>query len=503
MNRRQFLVRAPLAIAAIRDTMSIAQSPLQHVQLIIDPKSSIAMVPKDMMGLSYESTQLGEPEVFSADNLQLVQLFRKLSPSGVLRLGGNTSEFTYYRATPGIASPTYKPLPTQPAQLTPISDEALGNLRAFLEATGWSCIYGLNLGTGTPERAAEEATAVSRILGSRLQYFQIGNEPNNYIRYKLRPATWDVSAYFDEWLPFARAIVERMPTARIGGPDMGAQQDWMRAFAERAVTSLGTSFVALSDHFYAEGPPTSAASTMDHLLRNPKINAEIEVMQDAAKVSGRSVRMTEVNSCYLGGKPGVSDTFGSALWAGELSLRLIASGYSGVNFHGGSARQIKASLGGTLPGDHVARNEAADSYYTPIAGSPALGYTARPEFYGLMLAAQFAGSNLVRISGSHPDIKSYAAVTDERDVLQVILFNLGTQTVRVSLDTGSPHARIRSWTLRAPAVDATTGITLGGIAASDSSFALDRATEIKTDGRSKPAFTLLPFCSMFATLHSA
>ena len=497
------MARAPLGLAAIHSTISSAQPALQHVQLTIDPQSSIATVPEDMMGLSYESTQLGEPEVFSAGNHQLIQLFRKLSPSGVLRLGGNTSEFTFYRSNAHSAAPVYKPLPTQPAQLTPITDEALGNLRGFLEATGWSCIYGLNLGTGTPVRAVEEAVAVSRILGPRLQYFQIGNEPNNYIRYKLRPSTWDVSAYFNEWLPFARTIVERLPTARIGGPDMGAQRDWMQVFAKRAVDALGPNFFALSDHFYAEGPPASPASTMDNLLRNTKINAEIEVMQDAARVVDRPVRMTEVNSCYLGGKPGVSDTFGAALWAGELSLRLVASGFCGVNFHGGSARQIKASLGGTLPGDDVSNSEAEDSYYTPIAGNPIHGYTARPEFYGLMLAAQFAGSNMVRISGFHPDLKAYASVTEQKDRLQLALFNFGESSLTVDIDTGRPYHRVRSWPLDAPAVNAATGITLAGVAAENSSFAPDRAKETVIHPGVRPTLTLLPFSAVFAALHPA
>ena len=503
MNRRQFLVQAPLGLAAIRSTLSAAQSTLQNVQLTIDLQSSIATVPADMMGLSYESTQLGEPEVFSARNHQLIQLFRKLSPSGVLRLGGNTSEFTFYRSSAHITAPVYKPLPTQPAQLTPITDEALGNLRGFLEATGWSCIYGLNLGTGTPVRAADEAAAVSRILGLRLQYFQIGNEPNNYIRYKLRPSTWDVSAYFNEWLPFVQTIGQRLPTIRIGGPDMGAQREWMNVFAKRAVAALGPKFFALSDHFYAEGPPTSPTSSMDNLLRNTKIDAEIEVMQDAARVADRPIRMTEVNSCYLGGKPGVSDTFGAALWAGELSLRLVASGFSGVNFHGGSARQIKASLGGILPGDDVSNSEAADSYYTPIAGSPIHGYTARPEFYGLMLAAQFSGSNMVRISGSHPDLKAYASVTEQKDRLQLALFNFRGSTLTVNIDTGRPYHRVRSWPLVAPAVNATTGVTLAGVAAEKSSFAPNWAKEAVIHPGMQPTLTLLPFSSLFAMLHSA
>jgi hypothetical protein len=45
------------------------------------------------------------------------------------------------------------------------------------------------------------------------------------------------------------------------------------------------------------------------------------------------VRMTEGNTCYRGGKPGVSDVFAAALWSADYSLLLTSNNYSGVNLH--------------------------------------------------------------------------------------------------------------------------------------------------------------------------
>jgi hypothetical protein len=39
------------------------------------------------------------------------------------------------------------------------------HLAAFLSATGWQLIYGLNLGTGKAEQAAAEAEMVAQIVG--------------------------------------------------------------------------------------------------------------------------------------------------------------------------------------------------------------------------------------------------------------------------------------------------------------------------------------------------
>ena len=98
-------------------------------------------------------------------------------------------------------------------------------------------------------------------------------------------------------------------------------------------------------------------------------------MQAATKVLGRPFRMTEGNSCFHGGKPVVSDTFASALWSGDYMLQVAQAGYIGVNLHGGG-----------------------NGLYTPIAGDSPQGFSARPVYYGMLLAERFAGSTFVEAS---------------------------------------------------------------------------------------------------------
>jgi hypothetical protein len=54
-----------------------------------------------------------------------------------------------------------------------------------------------------------------------------------------------------------------------------------------------------------------------------------------ADSGGLGFRMTEGNSCFGGGKPGVSDALASALWAMDYMLYVASKGYVGVNLHGG------------------------------------------------------------------------------------------------------------------------------------------------------------------------
>lgn len=511
LNRRRFLAAVPTSLAlfhASSRTLWAKDAPSDSVALFqVHADQHVGVIPPNVMGLSYESTQLGEPEFFSPSNKVLVKFLQTLSPRGCLRLGGNTSEFTYFKPDASVNSPAWSPQPTQPKTLTPITLGALHNLRRFLDATGWSCIYGLNLGTGTPERAAEEAVAVTQILGSRLEYLQMGNEPNNYIRYRLRPSTWNEKFYLAEWLSFARAIVQRVPTARLAGPDMGAEAAWFNLFASDAVSEMKPHIVAITDHFYAEGPPTSPESTMHNLLLNPKkIDHEISVTATAGRHANLPFRMTEVNSCYSGGKPGVSNTLGSALWAGDLTLKLVASGFCGINFHGGSARQIRASLGGQMPGDTVAKSEADDSYYTPIAGSSTVGYSARPIFYGMLLAARMAGSNLVAGSFSQPQatLTAYPSLSANGRTMQIAIFNKGSQPADMLLSPGKSFLAASAIRLTGSELEATSGTLFGGAPiASDGTWNPHSAESLHRAATGQFRITMPAASAALVTLHHA
>jgi hypothetical protein len=265
--------------------------------------------------------------------------------------------------------------------------------------------------------------------------------------------------------------------------------------------------VAITDHFYAEGPPTSPESTMHNLLLNPKkIDHEISITATAGHHANLPFRMTEVNSCYSGGKPGVSNTLGSALWAGDLTLKLVASGFCGINFHGGSARQIRASLGGQMPGDTVAKSEADDSYYTPIAGSSTAGYSARPIFYGMLLAARMAGFNLIAGSFAQPQaaLTAYSALSANGKVMQIAIFNKGSQPADMLLSPGKPFHVASAIRLTGPELEATSGIQFGGAPiASDGTWNPHSVESLHRSATGQFRITMPAGSAALVTLHQA
>jgi hypothetical protein len=442
MNRRGFLRGAGAAAAAscfaTRSLCEPSSGETIAASLTVDESVTLATIPQDFTGLSYESAQLANPAFFSAQNTALIALFGGLGEQGVLRLGGGTSEFTAF-TTEEIAAPapfdavgpdTSKNVKSD----TPITVKSLRNLRAFLEAANWNCLYGLNLGRGTPARAAEEAFHAHWILGPRLIAFQLGNEPDAW-RNRYRPATWTYADYWKEWSVARAAVLERTPHARFAGPDVSNKMEYVTGFARNAKGDPHV--VMLTSHYYAMGPAGAPGMTIEKLLSpDSKLTRDLATAMDAARADCLPYRMSEGNSCWNGGEPGVSDTLASALWVLDMMLEFASAGCAGVNLHGGG-----------------------NGYYTPIAGSLAEGFVRRPEFWGMNFASNFAGGTLVKttLACSDDRVRAYAGQNGGRFLVLVI--NKTEKLVRCT----SPLRWIDTrWVLSGPAIDAKQGVSSGG-----------------------------------------
>ena len=405
ISRRCFLSSAALTFAATRLPAQGVSTVL--VTLSIPDQATGSHMPADFVGLSYEVQQLVDPTFFSPANTGLIREFKALSANGVLRLGGNTSEFEWWKPapeTPEPAHPQTREVTGEPkAQYYPVTAESVRNLAGFLKATGWTCLYGIGMGTNVPERAAAEAEFVAATLGSSLQYFQIGNEADLFSSHLRNPATWNAKAYLDEWLMLARAVAARVPAARFGLPDVAANVSWLTQVADQwPAIQHPPRVTTLSHHYYFGGPATNPNVNVPNLLK-PETMARVQKTADtataaAARMHAR-VRMTEGNTCYRGGKPGVSDVFASALWSADYSLLLASNNYSGVNLHGGTGKSVANSVGGFLPGDGMLKDAGATPeqiathphpFYTPV-GTFGAEYSLQPVAYGLKFAGAFSG----------------------------------------------------------------------------------------------------------------
>lgn len=163
-----------------------------------------------------------------------------------------------------------------------------------------------------------------------------------------------------------------------------------------------------------------------------------------AHAHGAQIRVDELNSVACRGQPGVSDTFGSALWVLDALFNLAAVGVDGVNIH-------------TLP---------ASVYHPFVLEHSAAGWhwVVDPVYYGMLMFAQAAppGSRLLSISGPVPQQVRVWATRAANGQAQVVLLNEGARGRSVTLTIPGARAPAAVTWLRAPSIAATGSITLGG-----------------------------------------
>jgi len=166
--------------------------------------------------------------------------------------------------------------------------------------------------------------------------------------------------------------------------------------------------------------------------------------------------MFETNTASCGGFPGISDSYGAALWAIDYSLQMAHSNFSGALFHVG--------------GQNV--------YYNPFTAPPTNQsafhqWTVGPIYYASLIVAEaFGPSNASQIidlqaNGGNTYTPAYAIYQDGA-LAKVALFNYVTDptnatayTATLSISGGAP-ASVQVKYLSASSVSQKDNITWAG-----------------------------------------
>jgi hypothetical protein len=431
MNRRDFLANSALAAGALAVRSAFA-APAQY-SVTVRADKPLGMIAPDFMGLGYEISSVSRPGLLSPANKVYVQLVRTLGERGVIRIGGNTADYANY-------SPNA--VPVSSAKGTVVNDAVLEDLGGFLQATGWKLIWALDLGKGTEADAIAEARIVSSIAGERLLAFEIGNEPDLFARAKHRKTEFGYADWLAEYRRYKGALRKEFPRIPFAGPDAAVTTDWVTRFA----ADEGKDSVLLTHHYYREGQNPS--SSIEKLLGvDLKLQPQLTALKAASQACGVPYRICEVNSFSGGGRPGVSDTMAGALWVLDYMFTLAANGCAGVNMETGVNHL-----------DFI-------SSYSPIGDDEHGHHSAKPEYYG-MLAFSLAGKGQLVAAendANSSEIKTYATQSVQ-GALAVTLINKGAAAPVITVNLGE-HTKAKQASLirlSGPAIDAKTGVKLGG-----------------------------------------
>ena len=428
-----------------RGRSAIAQVKSVHIQ--IEEANPIARFSGDFIGFGYETSAVAQRDFFSPKNERMIHLYANLSPHGLIRIGGNVSDHTRFAADGVAVAKTER-------DVTIINDACLKDLGDFARATDWRVMWGLNLGTGTPEEAVEEAVAVDRALGDRLHSFEIGNEVDLMRKYSNK---YDV--YYADYLAYKSAIRAKLPHAIFSGPDVAGNL----SFLEKFVSTEAADMALATHHYYRTGAASRDATVENLLARDGGFDGRLTRLSNLCSSHHVEYRINEVNSFYGGGKEGVSDTFASALWCLDYLFDLAAHGCNGVNL------ETDINQHGFV------------SFYSPIAHDADGICSARPEYYGILAFALAAHGELLKTDVQNAGLNLAAFATrNDRGTLYLAIDNKDlANDADVDWPVPAGYGNGSADLLTAESPQAKSGVTFGGAAVSDDGrFALGKPVEI-------------------------
>jgi hypothetical protein len=327
----------------------------------------------------------------------------------------------------------------------------LRRLRGLAAASGWHVLLTLGLAHYDASAALREASAARQILGPWLAGIEIGNEPDSYGHHALRPLPWGPSQYERQVSAYRRAIARAAPGILLAGPGVSGSRAfnrWGTAEARRQHPGW------LTGHHYPlrcdSVPPPTISELLSERIRALE-SLSLERYMSVSRARHTPFRMDETNTVSCGGRPGISDTFASALWAASYITQTMAVGAVGINLQGAPAN--------------------CRGYSPVCASSPtqlALGtLQAQPEWYALLLTRSLVGYRPVAtriVAPANPNLV-IAALRGTHGALKFVIVDdepAGAPTVTVRLHVARQLRAAGILRLTAPGPDARSGVQLGG-----------------------------------------
>jgi hypothetical protein len=427
------------------------------VTIAIDAGPPGPVVPGDFAGLSFERGALnpgnaGVPgNLFSPGNHSLVTLFRNLGLRS-LRIGGGTVDQQI------------------PAGLGREGFTGIDDLFAFAAAAQVRVIYTLRLLSPQASPVSNLQAVNARVAGyiwgryrENVASFSIGNEPDWHAFHTspgrpFDPAIYEAVAtvpgsaypsYLARWRSFADAVLAAAPGVLISGPDVGAytnltytpDPDSGVSWGERLATDEKDSgrMAEITQHYYVGGDPgaTTAEQAIGNMLSADWVTGTAPGSQPAGTTyipypwlheanlapiaaAGLRYRLTESND-YLGGVPGASNAFASALWALDHLHWWAARGAAGVNFHN--------------------KQWLDTATIVPDPAGPSHGFAVAPKAYGIKAftlgsAGRVKTTRLRNPSGVN--VTAYCAGAAGEDYVTIINKSCGTDAADAAVTLVPP-----------------------------------------------------------------
>ena len=418
--------------APFRVPISAAQS--ASAQVLLSPGR---VVPPDFVGLSHEWTGLawmfGATAATGPNNIYR-QLLRNLINGATypffIRIGGNSSDTA--------------------DEMSEANATALASLANDL---GVHYSLGINLAADNPQLSLQQAQFyLDRLPSGSITAFELGNEPDNYAFEGYRPRPYTNAHFLADYSEWAQLITPSLPAnLRFMGPSLSTawalqQNGYAFELKESANVSI------LSAHVYGgyrDGGQRFAANYLLTPAASTSGPHAIAANAQRAHKLGQTFRIGEINSIDASGIAGISDAFGSALWAIDTMFEYVKAGADGVNWHG------NVNTPYCMFGFGNVNVNGRDPYTLQRVA---------PLYYGLLffqLATANNGRMLPVTLQSKANVKVWSTLGSD-GLLRIAVLNKDpsfTGNVNISVSGYSAGQLLQ---LIAPSYQSTDGVTIGG-----------------------------------------
>lgn len=394
-------------------------------------------VPQDFLGTSYE---WGEVQwVLGWPSVKVNTIYRQLLSN--LMDGHNTP----FRIRIGGASTDQTTYPT---------DQTMPAFASLASDMNVHFSFGVNLASDDVNLATAQASAyLSQMPEGSVDTIEIGNEADNYGYNGQRPKNYMLSGFLSDHGEWRAGITPLLTgSTKILGPSWGAQSS-LQKYLSTFETQEAKNTSVVSMHRYAGYRDAGQTYAVDYLLTPDAVAGPSEIASIVATAhnNGQKFRIAEFNSLDLGGVDGISNAFGSALWAMDDMFEYVNVGVDGVNWHGLNACNYCAL---TLDAKSGGPNGTHVYALTQV----------RPLYYGMLLFQQATANNakLLPVTvATKSNIKVWATI-DDSNTVKVLVINKDASFANDFTIALPGYGDAQATRLQAASYQSKTGVTLGG-----------------------------------------
>jgi hypothetical protein len=157
-----------------------------------------------------------------------------------------------------------------------------------------------------------------------------------------------------------------------------------------------------------------------------------------AQTKGKELLMFETNTASCGGFPGISDSFGAALWGVDYGLQMAAVNFSGALFHiGGQSVSYNPFTREILLPVFVLSSTDMHSIAPPTNQSTYHQWTVGPIYYSALVVAEALGatntSQVMDLQANNNNMLSPAyGIWENGNLARVVLINFVSDSTGAS-----------------------------------------------------------------------